>query len=427
VSPARIRQLAHTSLDGTSLRGLCHAATELGLAARSVKASPRTLGEMPLPAIVHWEGNHWVVLYDVDDEHVRIADPATRLMVLRRAEFESKWTGYAALFDYTEALERVPETKLGAQWLAPFFRPFVAPALQALGLALVISATQMILPLFTQVIVDRVLVERDVALLNLLIGAMAVGLLVMTAAMSIQRYLLSFIAVRIDSSTLDFLTRKLLALPTSYFNTRRTGDIQRRLAGVRQVREFIVQNAVGGITATTQLAATLVLMLVYSPLLTMVFLSTVPLYALLMRLSLRWLRPAYQTLEEAFGRYGSYQIDAIKGIETVKALAAEGAFREMMLDEFNRVARKRFRADFTMMTYDGAVQMLSVLSMILFLWVGAGQVLGGRMTIGALVAFNSMVALANAPIRVILSIWDGAQVMEIHFWTLVMVAAYRPS
>ena len=62
----------------------------------------------------------------------------------------------------------------------------------------------------------------------------------------VQRYLLSFTAVRIDAATLDFLTRRLLSLPMSYFNTRRTGDIQRRLAGIRQVREFLVEHGVGG-------------------------------------------------------------------------------------------------------------------------------------------------------------------------------------
>jgi CRP-like cAMP-binding protein len=80
VSPTRIRQLVHTSIDGTSLRALCHAATELGLAARSVKASKRNLDQMPLPAIAHWQGNHWVVVCDVAAAQVRIADPAARGM-----------------------------------------------------------------------------------------------------------------------------------------------------------------------------------------------------------------------------------------------------------------------------------------------------------------------------------------------------------
>jgi ATP-binding cassette subfamily B protein len=413
VSQTRIRQLTHTGLDGTSLRDICHAAVELGLAARTVKASPESLDTMPLPAIVHWEGNHWVVLYDIDEDHARIADPATRLIKLKRAEFETKWTGFAALFDYTSAMERAPESTSGIAWLAPFFHPYARIALQALGLAIVVSLLQMILPLFTQIIVDRVLVDRDVGLLNLLIVAMCVALVVMTAAMSIQRYLLSFMAVRIDSATLDVLTRTLLALPTRYFAARRTGDIQRRLAGVRQVREFVVQNGLAGITAVTQLVASIALMVIYSPRLALVFLSTAPLYALLMRVSRRWLRPTYDALERAFGRYASYQIDAIKGIETVKALSAENAFRELMLDEFNRVARKRFSADFTMMMYDGAAQALSILSMVLFLWVGAGQVLDGRMTIGALVAFNALVGLANTPLHTLLSIWDGAQMMSV--------------
>ena len=79
VSLARIRQLVHTSLDGASLRGLCSAARELGLAARSAKVSIRDLESLPLPAIVHWEGNHWLVLYDVRKDGVRIADPAIGL------------------------------------------------------------------------------------------------------------------------------------------------------------------------------------------------------------------------------------------------------------------------------------------------------------------------------------------------------------
>ncbi|PYL38597.1 MAG: hypothetical protein DMF34_06455 [Verrucomicrobia bacterium] len=111
VSLARIRQLCHTATDGTSLKALSRAATELGLAARALKVSLRNLPMMPLPAIVHWEGNHWIVLYDVDERFVRVADPARGLRKLPRREFEAKWTGYAALFDYTPAFEQAPETK----------------------------------------------------------------------------------------------------------------------------------------------------------------------------------------------------------------------------------------------------------------------------------------------------------------------------
>jgi ATP-binding cassette subfamily B protein len=219
VSLARIRQLTHTSLDGTSLRAICQAANELGLAARAVKASPVNLPQMPLPAVVHWDGNHWVVVYDVDEKHVRVSDPATGRRRLTRAEFDGKWSGYAALFDYTLAFEENADSKLGIAWLFPFFRPHRNLLLQATALALIVSVLQMVIPVFTQVIVDRVVVEHDVALLNVLILGM-VGVVIFTMlATVIQRYLLSFTAVRVDSTTLDFLTRRLLSLPMNYFNT----------------------------------------------------------------------------------------------------------------------------------------------------------------------------------------------------------------
>jgi ABC-type bacteriocin/lantibiotic exporter with double-glycine peptidase domain len=162
-----------------------------------------------------------------------------------------------------------------------------------------------------------------------------------------------------------------------------------------------------------QLVAALALMLAYSPMLAGVFLITMPLYLLLMRFSSRRLRPIFDDLEEGFGRYASNQIDAIRGIETVKAMGAEVAFRELMLGQFHRIARRQFRADFTVMVYEGAVGMVTFLTTSLFLWVGARQVLDGQLTIGALVAFNALVALANGPVTTLLSLWDNFQLATV--------------
>jgi ATP-binding cassette subfamily B protein len=413
VSLSRIRQLVHTSLDGTSLRALCTAAGELGLAARAVKSSAGELDQLPLPAIVHWQGNHWVVLYGVSATQVRIADPALGHARLGRAEFEKKWTGFAALFDYTREFEKAPVAKRTLGWLWPLVRPFAGLLVQAVALALIVSALEMIVPICTQVIVDQVLLEKDIGLLGMLVGAMGIILGIMTLTMVIQRYLVSFAAVRIDAQALDFLVRKLLALPVSYFLSRRTGDIQRRLEGARRVREFVVQNGVRAVTAAMEILAALALMFVYSSFLALVFLITVPLYALLMIFSQRWLRPIFNKLEDAFGKYHSQQIDAIKGIETVKALGSEGAFREMLLREFLSIANQEFRADFTVMSYQALVHTVSFLSMILFLWFGALEVMQGHMTIGALVAFNALVALANGAIGMLLPLWDSVQVASV--------------
>jgi ABC-type bacteriocin/lantibiotic exporter with double-glycine peptidase domain len=263
------------------------------------------------------------------------------------------------------------------------------------------------------IIVDDVIADRDYTLLTTVVLAMAGLIVLMTVTQIFQRYILSRAAVKIDASSLDFLTSKLLALPMSYFNSRRTGDIERRLAGMQQIRALFVQNGVVALTAATQLIVAVILMVLYSPVLTLVWLATVPFYFGLLRYSQKKLRPVFDTLEESFGRYQSRQIDAIRGIETVKALGAEPALRKQLVDQFSGLAHKVFRSDFTIMIYEGFVQSIGLLSLALFLWVGALQVLNGSLTIGQLVAFNAIVVLANGPLNVLLSMWDQLQISHV--------------
>ncbi|PYK41994.1 MAG: hypothetical protein DME60_00585 [Verrucomicrobia bacterium] len=409
VSLARIRQLCHIATDGTSLNALVRTATELGLAARALKVSLRNLPMMPLPAIVHWEGNHWIVLYDVAEQFVRVADPELGLRKLPRRDFEAKWTGYAALFDYTPAFEQAPESKPTLAWVVPFLRRHKVILLQALGLAVAVSFLQLLFPVFTQMVVDKVIVENDLGLLKMILLGMLAALVFVQLFTLAQEYLLAFVAVRLDTAVLDFLSRKLLSLPMSYFNSRRTGDIQRRLEGARQVRQFAVEQGVGALLAMVFLVGAVVLMAMYSPLLTLAFLATTPLYAGLMILSVKVLRPLYHGVEESQGKYSSHQIDAIKGIEAVKAASAENTFRDAMLNEFLSVSKKLFKATFIVMSWESLLQTVGLLSTAIFLWLGATQVIHGQLTVGGFVAFSSLTAMAYAGIVRALGVWDNMQ------------------
>ena len=409
VSLARIRQLCHTATDGTSLKALVRAASELGLAARALKVSLRNLSMMPLPSIVHWEGNHWIVLYDVEPEFVRVADPALGLRKLPRREFEAKWTGYAALFDYTTAFEQAPESKAALAWILPFLARFKVILLQVLGLAVAVSVLQLLFPVFTQMVVDKVIVENDFGLLRTIVLGMIAAIIFVQLSTLAQEYLLAFAAVRLDTAVLDFLSRKLLSLPMTYFTSRRTGDIQRRLDGARQVRQFAVQQGIGALLALIYLVGALSLMAIYSPFLMLAFLATTPLYVGLMIFSVKVLRPLFAGVEESQGKYSSHQIDAIKGIEAVKAASAETAFRDAMLNEFLSVSKKMFKASFIVMSYDSVLQSIGLLSTAIFLWVGATQVIHGHLSVGGFVAFSSLTAMAYSGILRTLGVWDSMQ------------------
>ncbi|MEA2422178.1 MAG: ATP-binding cassette, subfamily bacterial HlyB/CyaB [Thermoleophilaceae bacterium] len=413
VSLPYIRQLVNTTTDGTSLAGIARGGEGVGLAGRTLNASKSRLDELALPAIVHYEGNHWIVLFDVQGKRVRVADPGTGVRWIDRAEFLEKWSGFAALLNPTPALAEAPEVRASFGWLKAIFRPHRATFARALGLALLAAGLQFLIPIFSQVIVDDVIAKNDTNLLTVVVFAMVgvIALLILTEIF--QRFILSRAAVKMDGTSLDFVTSKLLALPMSYFNTRRTGDIERRLAGLRQVRQLLVQNGVQALTAVTQIVVALILMFVYSWVLGLVWLATVPFYVGLLRYSQKRLRPVFDTLEEAFGRYESRQIDAIKGIETVKALGAEPALRQLLVTQFNGLAKRVFKADYTIMVYEGLVQGVSLLSFALFLWIGALQVLNGSLTIGGLVSFNALVLLANAPVQLLLSQWDQLQISHV--------------
>ena len=433
VSLPHIRKAVSTGVDGTSLTGIVAGAESLGLRARSVKASKSRLDELPLPAVCHFEGNHWVVLFDTDGRRVRLADPSRGLVRMKRAEFEKKWSGFAALVAYGPGLEEAPVGETKVAWLWQFFRPFAGTLAVAAILALVAAALQMALPVFTQVIVDRLVPSPghpagtlDRSFLYVLLGGMTLVLALMIVANLLQRYMLSRAAVTLDRRTLDFLTAKLLALPMRYFHSRRTGDIQRRLAGMREVRSSIVLQGVGGLTSLATFGVALALMVYYDWLLTLVFLATVPAYLGLMRFSQKRLRPMFDSLEEAFGRYNSQQIDAIKGIETVKAVGAESAFRKRMLTQFTSLAHRVFRADFTIMSYEAVISTVSLVTIVLFLWVGALRVLDGAISIGDLVAFNTLVLMANGPLVALLDIWDDLQYSKVLLNRLNDIVEHEP-
>jgi ATP-binding cassette subfamily B protein len=405
----RVRSAAATTVDGTSLLGLQRGAAALGLSARAIKLSASRLSELALPAIAHWEGNHWVVLYRVDADQVRIADPARGLRRIPRQEAERSLTGFALTVQPSPSFFEQPDDRTSARWLLQFLRPERRTLVSATLLAFVAAAVEMLIPVVAQQVIDHALPHHDRGRVNLL-GLALLGILVIGAvAMVCQRVLLAAAAVRIDGSLLSFLTSRLLELPMSYFNMRRIGDIERRLNSVVLVRQFVVQHGVVAIGAAAQVLAAVVVMLIYSPLLTLVFLAVTPLYAALLWVSRRWLKPAYDAAEEAYGKYQSRQIDAIKGIEAVKALAGERELRESIIRQFTGMRARVYRADLASMLFEAAILTLGFLTLALFVWIGSLLVLDHRLSFGALVAFNALVLLASAPLATLMMSWDEAQ------------------
>ena len=413
VSLSKIRDVCGTAIDGTSLHGIKRGGEAIGLRIQTIKASKDRLDDLPLPAIVHWDANHWIVLYEVGHDHVRVADPARGLRRYTRDELLEKWSGFAGLCSATPELAEAPVSSLGIGWLWQFVRPYWRTLAVTAVLAILAAGLEMLLPVMSQKIVDDVLPKDNGTLLHLLglgmLGLLGLGLV----AALIQARLISTVSVKIDAGSLDFVSDRLLRLPTSYFATRRTGDIERRLDGLRQVRLLVVRQGSYALIAVTQFIAAIGVMLAYSWPLALGFLATMPIYIGMMAWSTTRLRPVLDDLEEGFGKYRSRQLDAIKGIETVKSLGAEEGLRASIMRDFSELSERIVRADRTLLGYEAVSGTATLVLVVFFLWLGALQVLAGNLTLGELVSFNALILLATSPLQIMLALWDQAQLSAV--------------
>ncbi|MFL6156424.1 MAG: peptidase domain-containing ABC transporter [Marmoricola sp.] len=409
ISMVAVREAVATASDGTSLLGLHRGAEALGLRSAMTTVSASRLDELPLPAVCHVDGNHWVVLDKVGGRRVRVMDPVGRSGSVDRSEFEDRFTGFALLLAPTDALEENPVASSGGA----FFRPFLAAEWPAITVATVtgigIAATTLAVPLSSQWVIERV-IERDDTGSLLTVLLIVLGVLGLSAALTVlQRYVVTRAALRIDRASLDHVAGTLLALPVTFFATRRTGDIERRLNGLREVRSFFLVRGVGAFVAVFQVVGAWAIMAHWDPRLPAVYLVVIPVYLALMYVSKRRLRPAFQSLEESWGRYKSRQIDAIRGVETVKAAGAEPQLRRRLATQFDDLAGRLFSADFTIMLYEGAIGVLGLVPLALAISFGSYEVVHGSIELSVFVSFLSLVMVTGSPLTQVLTMWDVFQ------------------
>jgi ABC-type bacteriocin/lantibiotic exporter with double-glycine peptidase domain/CRP-like cAMP-binding protein len=420
VSLPYVRELAGTGIDGTGINDLCRAADEIGLRASPIKQAPEQIAALDGPAIVHQQSGHWVVLIKSGKRRVKIADPANGISWQPIAAFAKSCSGHAVVFAKSadaESASGIRSAPSAWAWAMPLLRPFRGAMVGAALVTLAVAAMQLTFPVLTQIIVDDVVPEaietQQIGRLNTLTMVLGATLVLTLLLTLLQRVTIGHMAARLDGSILNFIMDRMLSLPMSYFNRRTAADIQRRLEGAREVRQFLVHGAVNGLLAGIQLLAFFVLMAIYSPAMATIVLVMTPIYIGLMLSSAKILRPAYAKLESSESRYQTLQDDVIHGIETVKSAGAETTFRELMVNDFLTISKSQSRSNFNIFCYEGTVQALSLLTTLLFLWLGARLVIQDDLSIGGFIAVHMLFAMSYSHIQTIMSAWRDLQLSSV--------------
>ena len=423
---SQLRHLYAQSGQPLSDTELLRAAKHLGLKAGVIETQWRKLPGTPFPAIAKLRDGQYVVLAKIDGDKTLIQDPLEgRPLILTREQFESKWTGELLLFAKRANL-RHQDINFDFTWFIPAivkYRKFLGEVFVA---SFVLQLFTLLTPLFTQVVIDKVLVHKGFTTLHVLAVGM-VTLAVFDATLGgLRTYLFSHTTNRIDVGLGAQLFRHILALPLAYFETRRVGDTVARVRELENIRQFLTSNSVTVVLDLLFTVVFLAVMWAYSPMLTMVVMASLPLYALL---SIAITPSIRSRLHEKFNRGAenqSFLVEAINGIQTVKALAVEPPLLRKWEEQLAGYVRASFRAT-TLITIAGQIAgCIQKITTVAVLWVGAYRVIEGDLSIGQLIAFNMLSAQVTGPLLRLVNLWQEFQQVGISVQRLGDVLNTQP-
>ncbi len=404
-----LRELIGVGRSGASLKGLAKGAESLGYQARPVRASLSRLVDQKNPWIAHWAGNHYIVVYWIKGDRVLIADPAKGKYQLSRQEFLTSWTGYCLLLDPTEQLSEVPQQKRSLGRFLNLLGSYRSLGWQIILASVLIQIFGLVSPLFTQIILDQVVVNRSQATLNVfVIGALMFGLGGI-ALSSVRSYLLSYLANRLDLTMISGFVKHALTLPLKFFESRRVGDIITRVQENQKIQRFLIGQVLLSWLDLLSGFVYLCLMLYYNWQLTMLILAIIPPIAILTLVATPLLRKLSRERFNAEADQNSSLVEMMTGISTVKAVAAEQNLRWRWEDNLTHQLNVRFKGQKLAINLGLFSGLINSIGGIALLWYGATLVINNELTIGQFVAFNMMMGHVISPVIALVNLWDELQ------------------
>lgn len=454
---AQIKHAFAIGADGMNSLDILRAAKELGFKAKEANVEFERLKKLPLPAIVQLNGERqkangegeeegkgqkgkdhspeYAILAKVENEQLLILHPAEKSpRVLKKEEFISLWAkdrqkangerekplafgpspfantkGKIILIAHRGFGFLKSDEVFGLKWFLPAIWKYRKPLSEVLIASLVLQIFALITPIFTQVVIDKVLVHHGLTTLDVLaVGLMAIALFE-AVLNALRTYVFTHTTSKIDVVLGTRLFRHLLALPLRYFEVRRVGDTVARVRELENIRQFLTGSPLTSLLDVMFMALFLAVMFFYSVTLTLVALAALPLFACLSVLVTPMLR---HRLDERFNKGAdaqSYLVETVTGIQTVKSFSLEPQAQKKwdgLLASYIRASFKTYQLSGTA----GAIgTLINRMSYLVILWVGAHLVIDGKLTVGQLIAFQMLSARVSDPVLRLVQMWQDFQ------------------
>ena len=421
VNIEKIRQYTQLGKEGVNLYGISDAAEKIGFRTLSVEISfEKLMNEAPLPCIVHWQQNHFVVVTPNSTlKKIEVADPASGIIKYTKQEFCSKWlgttddiAGIALLLEptpnfYNQSETKAPNISWGflTQYLAQHKKYFVQ---LIIGL-LVASALQLIFPFLTQSIIDVGINTKNLQYIYLILFAQLFLFAGRTVTDFIRSHILLHIGTRINISILSDFWIKLMKLPVSYFDTKKTGDILQRIGDHNRIQQFLTAGSLSTLFSLFNLVIFSVVLLIYSVPVFIVFLSGSILYFFWIRFFLSYRRKLDIQRFSLASKENTATMQLIHGMQEIRLNNCDKPKRW----EWERLQAALFRLSFKGLSISqyqqaGAFLINEGKNLVITFFV-AKSVLEGQLTLGAMLAIQYIIGQLNSPIEQLIGFMQQAQ------------------
>ena len=421
-----LRDRCGITKEGVSLLDLSTGAESIGLHTLALKCTTEELMQkVPLPAIVHWNDNHFVVVYDADRRHFYVSDPTKGRVKYTLEEFRRGWCkdkgsrgvvlAVEPTADFNTSREEREQQKNSMISLLHYFTPYRKNFGLIFFIMLMVTLMQGLLPFISKAVIDVGIASSDVKFINMvLIGNICI--LVSVMVFNVMRdWILMHITARVNIALISDYLIKLMKLPVTFFENKLLGDILQRAQDHERIRSFVMNNSLALIFSTLTFVVFSVILLVYNTVIFLIFLGGSVLYAGWVLLFLRIRKKLDWQYFELISRNQSYWVETVSAIQDIKIYNYERSRRwkweEIQAGLYH--VNKRVLAVNNMQNL--GAQFIDGIKNMAIVFYCAVAVINGEITYGVMISTQFIIGMLNGPLVQFINFVVSAQYAKISF------------
>lgn len=422
-----LRLRARISQQGITLKSLVNLTARFDLVSRPLRMEVAELAKLSLPAILHWDLDHFVVLQHVGRRGLVIHNPAIGKQKVSWQEAGKHFTGVAIELTPTERfdpLDEIQKLPFSALWKS--CEGLAGGLIQLLCLSLLLQLFALSLPFYTQIIIDDVLVSYDADLLKLLATGFILLIVFRQLTQLLRARIVLFLSNKVSFHFATSLCQHLLHLPQDYFSRRHLGDIVSRFGSLNKVKDFLCSGIVEIVVDGMMTLGTLALMYIYDVNLTLIALVGVLLYGLFRLATYRKLQEHNEAWINDMAVENTQFMENVSAIQGIKLSGREVFRLAAWQNHYVTAINSGIKVQVFGINLHFANGLLTGVENILLLLVGAYAVMGGALTVGMLMAFISFKDHFYRSIFSLLDKYFELKLLDVHLSRLADIAFSEP-